>query len=54
MKNISKYVIRCLYEVVRPLVLILPKISLYVRTFEEDNNKSMSSPIDDNKLLEKY
>ena len=40
-------------EVIRPLVLILPKISGYVKTFEEKNNKLMSSLIDDDGLLEK-
>ena len=47
-------------EAIRPLVLILPKMSGYVKTFkvkDEDkykNNKLMSFGIDDEKLLEKY
>ena len=48
------------YKAIRPLVLIMPKMSGYVRTskFKEgDKNKSnklMSFRIDDEKLLEKY
>ena len=44
----------------RPLVLIIPKMSRYVKTFEvkEGNknkiNKLMSFRIDNEKLLEKY
>ena len=47
-------------EVIRPLVLILPKMSGYVKTFKDKdenkykNNKLMSLCIDDNELLEKY
>ena len=43
-------------ETVRPLVLIMPKMSGYVKTFKvkEGNNKLMSFRIDDEKLLEKY
>ena len=41
-------------EVIIPLVLILPKMSGYVKTFKEKNNKSMSLRIDDENLLEKY
>ena len=33
--NKSKYLIRYLDEVIRALVLILPKISEYVKTFKE-------------------
>ena len=49
-----------LHKVIRPLVLILPKMSGYVKTFkvkDEDkdkNNKLMCFHIDDNKLLRKY
>ena len=39
----------------RQLLLILPKISGYVKTFKDnENNKLMQVHIDDNKLLEKY
>ena len=47
-------------KVIRPLVLIMPKMSGYVKRFkvkEEDKNKSnklTSFGIDDEKLLEKY
>ena len=34
-KNISQYTSRFLDVVIRPLVLILPKISVYVKTFKE-------------------
>ena len=43
-----------------PLVLVMPKISGYVKTFkvkdgnEDKNNKLMSFRINDEKLLEKY
>ena len=45
-------------NVIRPLVLILPKMSGYVKTFNDkgenknENNKLMSLRIDDDKLLE--
>ena len=44
----------------RPLVLIMPKMSGYVKIFKvkegdkDKNNKLMSFRIDDEKLLEKY
>ena len=40
----------------RPLVLIMPKMSGYVKTYKvkERNNNLMSFCIDDEKLLEKY
>ena len=43
-------------KTIRPLVLIMPKMSGYVKTFKvkEGNNKIMSFRIDDEKLLEKY
>ena len=47
-------------KVVRPLVLIMPKMSGYVKTFKvkdgdkDKNNKLMSFRIADEKLLEKY
>ena len=59
-KNISKYLIEYLDKVIRPLVLILPKISRYVKTFKDrgenknENNKLMFLCIDGGKLLEKY
>ena len=48
-----------LNKVIRALVLIMPKMSGYVKTFkiknrDKDNNKLMSFRIDDEKLLEKY
>ena len=54
-KNSSKYLIEYLDE-----VLILPKISRFVKTFKDKggdknkNNKFISLSIDDNKLLEKH
>ena len=59
-KNNSKNQIGYLDEVIRPLVLILLKMSKYVKNFidkggdENKNNKLMSLCIDDDKLLEKY
>ena len=43
-------------KTIRPLVLIMPKMSGYVKTFKgkERTNKLMSFRIDDAKLLEKY
>ena len=44
----------------RPLVLIMPKMSGYVKIFKvkegdkDKNNKLMSFRVDDEKLLEKY
>ena len=46
-------------KVIRPLVLMMPKMSGYVKTFKvkdvdkDKNNKLMSFHIDDEKLLEK-
>ena len=55
-KTNSKHLIRSLDKVMKPLVLILPKMSGYVKTFKvkDKNNKLMSFPINDKKLLEKY
>ena len=41
---------------IRPLVLIIPKISGYAKTFkvEDKINKLMSFRIDDEKLFQKY
>ena len=49
-----------LYEVIRPLGLILPKMIGYAKTFKvkdgdkNQHNKLMSFCIDDDNLLEKY
>ena len=42
-------------KAIRPLVLIMPKMSGYVKTFKvkEGNNKLMSFCLNDEKLLEK-
>ena len=52
----SKYLIGYLDITVRLLVLIIPKMTGYVKTFKvkEGNNKLMSFRIDGEKLLEKY
>ena len=52
-KTNSKYLIGFLDKDIRPLVLIMPKMSGYVKTFkvEDKNNKLMSFRIDDEKLL---
>ena len=54
-KTNSKYLIGYLDKAIRPLVLIMPKMSGYVKTFKvkEVDNKLMSFRIDDEKLLEK-
>ena len=43
-------------KAMRPLVLIIPKIIGYVKTFKvkEGYNKLMSFRVDDEKVLEKY
>ena len=55
-KTNSKYLIGYLDKAIRPLVLIMPKMSGYVKTFKvkKGNNKLMSFPINDKKLLEMY
>ena len=55
-KTNCKYLIGYLVKDIRPLALIMPKMSEYVKTFkiEDKNNKLMSYRIDDEKLLEKY
>ena len=55
-KTNSKYLMWYLNKAVRPLVLIMPKMSGYVKTFkvEDKIKKLMSFHIDDEKLLEKY
>ena len=52
-KNNLKYLIGYLDEVIRPLVLMLPKMSGYLKTFKEKTNILMSLHIDDENLLEK-
>ena len=48
--------IEYLDEDIKPLVLILPKMSGYVETFKVEDriNKLLSFRIDEEKLLEKY
>ena len=41
-------------EFLKPLALILPKMSGYVKTHEDKNNRLMSFYINNDKLLEKY
>ena len=55
-KDNSKYLIAYLDKTIRPLILIMPKISGYVKIFKDKNksNKLMSLSIDDKELLEKY
>ena len=56
-KTSSKYFIGIIFDkAIRPLVLIIPKMSGYVKTFkvEDKINKLMSFVIDDEKILEKY
>ena len=55
-KTNSKYLVGYLDKDIRPLVLIMPKMSRYVKTFkvEDKINKLMSFLMDDEKLLEKY
>ena len=56
----SKYLIRYLNKVIRPFVLILPRMSRYVKAFKAKNgnkyknNKLMFFHIDDGKSLKKY
>ena len=59
-KTNCKYFIEYLDKAIRPVVLIISKMSRYVKIFkvndrEKDKNKKlMSFCIDDEKLLEKY
>ena len=55
-KTNSNYLIGCLEKDIRPLVLIMPKMSGYVKIFKvgDKNNKLLSFRIDNEKLLEKY
>ena len=52
-KNYSKHLIGYLNDVIRPSVMILPKMSVYIKNFKVKNNKLMSFRIDD-RPLEKY
>ena len=55
-KTNSKHLIGYSDNTIRPLVLIMPKMSGYVKTLkiEDKCSKLMSFRIDDEKLLEKY
>ena len=59
-KTTYKNLIGYLDKGIRQLVLIMPKMSGYVKTFEikggdkDQNNKLVSFRVDDEKLLEKY
>ena len=52
-KNNSKYLIGYLDEVIRPLVFIFPKMSGYVKTFKEKNNKLSLHIADEKKAIRK-
>ena len=58
--NNSTYLIEYLGEVTTPLVLTLPQLSEYIKTFKDKggekkkNNKLLSLSTDNDKLLEKY
>ena len=59
-KTDSKYFIEYLDKFIRPLILILPIMGGYVKTFKvedrgkDKNNKLIFFRIDDSKLLVKY
>ena len=59
-KTNSKYLIGYLDKFIKPLDLIMPKISGYVKTFrvkdgdKDKNNRLKSFCVDDEKLLGKY
>ena len=55
-KTNSKYLIEYLDKDIRQLVLIMPKMNEFVKTFkvEDKNNKLMSFRLKDKKLLQKY
>ena len=60
-KTISKYLIGIKFgEVAKPLVLIMPKMNGYIKTFKvkegdkDKNNKLIPFLIDNEKLLERY
>ena len=58
-KTNSKYLIGYLDKAIRPLVLIMPKMSWYIETLKvkdgdkDKNNKLIPFRVDDEKLLEK-
>ena len=60
LKTNSKYLIGYLDKVMRPLVLIMPKMSGYVKAFKvkdgdkDKNNKLKCFCMDNEKLLENY
>ena len=55
-KHNSKYLIGYSDKAIRPLVLIMPKMSGYVKTFkvEDKSSKLISFCINDEKLLQKH
>ena len=59
-KNNSKYLNGYLDEVIKPVVLVLPKVSGYVKTFKgksgdtNKNSKLLSLLTDDENLLKKF
>ena len=55
-KSNFKYLVGYLDEDIRPLVLIIPKMGGYVKTFKAEDkiNEIMSFCVDDKKLLERY
>ena len=55
-KTYSKYLVRHLDKIIRPLVLMLIKIGEYVNSFKVkvENNKLMTFCINDERLLVKY
>ena len=55
-KTNSKYLVGYSEKTVRPLVLVMPKISRYIKTFKVEDKKSklIFLRIDDKKLLQKY
>ena len=59
-KTNPKYLIGYLEKVIKPIVLMLPRVSGYVDTFKvkdkekDKNNKLLSLRINEEKLLEKY
>ena len=59
-KTFSKYLIEYLDIVMKPIFLVIPKISKYVKKFnvnggdKNKNNKMMPFRVIDEKLLEKY
>ena len=60
LKNNSNYLIGYSYEVIKTLVLVLSKLSGYIKTSKDkgvdknENNKLMSLHIGNDKLLEEY